>query len=82
MRNQCGVLECGMQNAEMGNRHWQLATNNWQLVCTRTQDVKERGRRGGGPGKSGLPINGGAARPVHFSRSAAQREMGVHAVGV
>ena len=36
----------------------------------------------GGRGKSGFPINGGAARPEHFSRSAAQREMGFHAVGV
>ena len=36
-------------------------------LVTRRQVVKERGRRGGGPGKSGLPIDGGAARPVHFA---------------
>ena len=55
------------------NRRWRRAS--------RTQDVKEHGLRRR-PGKSGLPINGGAARPEHLSRSAAQRKMGFHAVGV
>ena len=62
--------EWGMRNAESA-RWW--ASFGGMLKST----AADAGR-----GKSGFPINGGAARPVHFSRSAAQRESGFGAVGV
>ena len=68
--------ECRMQNAECG-----IGTaTGYEQLATGAQDVKERGRRRR-PGKSGLPIIRGAARPVHFSRNSAQRKMRFHAVG-
>ena len=87
MRDECGTLECGIGagnqqlttgNSRMRNGESALATH--PQMTTSAQVVKERGRWCG-PGGIALRIYGGAACPVHFSRSAAQRKSGFYAVG-